>query len=146
MATSISLTIATQIVADFTASGLLPAFTAERRILPRNELKGLAEAGPKVLITPSNRQGERNTRGDRAYTHSIDVAVLAKVTVEESTEQEELDNLVENLSDWYYTHPLGNDLAASLDNHSSKFFDSQLLLNDKIFLVIITLNFLHYRE
>lgn len=147
MAKSISILIADQMVADLNASGLTPAFTAARRFLPRNELKGLAAGGYKVLIAPSDRQGERDTRGSRAYTHSIDLALLGKITTEESAEQEAIDKLIEDLTDWYFWNDLGGDRPERLDTVASKYlFDPGSLLEQKVFLSVTTYNWLATRE
>jgi len=150
MSTSVTIQICDQIVADLTAAvvaaQLAPTFTVERKFLPRGKLQDLITDGNTVIVAGSDRQGARETRAQRKYTHSIDLALIAKVTTEESTEQEALDKLAEDLLDWYFTHPLGSSRAETLDTVTSKFlFDPAELFTNKIFLSVMTLNFRAFR-
>lgn len=150
MSTSVTTQICDQIVADLTtavvAAQLAPSFTVERKFLPRGKLETIVAEGAKVIVAGSDRQGARETRGQRKYTHSIDLALIAKIATEESTEQEALDKLAEDLLDWFYTHPLGSSRSETLDTVTSKFlFDPAELFTSKIFLSVMTLNFRAFR-
>lgn len=150
MVTSVTIQICDQIVADLTAAvvavQLAPNFTVERKFLPRGKLETMVAQGNKVIVAGSDRQGARETRNQRKYTHSIDLALIAKVTTEESTQQEALDKLAEDLLDWYFTHPLGSNFAATLETVASKFlFEPPELFTNKIFLSVMTLNFRAFR-
>ena len=147
MAKSISIQIADQMVTDLAVSltGLTPAYTIARKFVPRKELETLSANGPCVLVAPSQRQGERDTRGQREYRHSIDIGLIAKLGSDEESDHEQLDKLIEDLTDWYFTHDLGGDRPETLDSVNSKFLFDPALAEGKIFLSVSTLDFLAQR-
>lgn len=147
MAKSISILIADQMALDLAAAetGFTPAYTVLRKFVPRKALEGLVAAAPILVIAPSERQGERDTRGQREYKHSIDIGIVAKLGADEEADQEVLDKLIEDLSDWYFTNSLGDDRPETLESMSSKYLFDVAAADAKIFLSVSTLVFLAQR-
>jgi len=136
---SIATDIADAVAAELNSGSFSQSFTAARLVLPRFELKDLAEL--KVSVVPKSLDMTGATRAASQYAVSVDVGIQKRVHDME-TETAQLGDLVDEIADFLRKRPLSETpFAAWATTQNDPVYDPQHLDQHRVFTSVLSVTY-----
>jgi len=135
-----TIDIADAVVFELNQSGLTPAFTAERMMLPKHTNEALSEL--KVTVVPKAAEMSRLNRSQVGVEVEIDVGVQQRLS-DIDAEGTELIELVENLIDYMATRSLSQVSGVQwMRTRNAPVYALDHLTKNCLFTSVITLTYM----
>ena len=135
-----TIDIADAVVFELNQSGLTPAFTAERMMLPKHTNEALSEL--KVTVVPKAAEMSRLNRSQVGVEVEIDVGVQQRLS-DIDAEGTELIELVENLIDYMATRSLSQVSGVQwMRTRNAPVYALDHLTKNRLFTSVITLTYM----
>jgi len=135
-----TIDIADAVVFELNQSGLTPAFTAERMMLPKHTNEALSEL--KVTVVPKAAEMSRLNRSQVGVEVEIDVGVQQRLS-DIDAEGTELIELVENLIDYMATRSLSQVSGVQwMRTRNDPVYALDHLTKNRLFTSVITLTYM----
>jgi len=131
--------IADAVVFELNQSGLVPTFTAERRLLPKYTNEALGTL--KVTVVPKSAEMSRLNRSQVGVEVEIDVGVQQRLS-DIDTDGPELIALVEDIVDYMATRPLSQAPGVQwVRSRNDPVYALDHLAENRLFTSVITLTY-----
>ena len=131
--------IADAVVFELNQSGLTPAFTAERKLLPKHTNEALGTL--KVTVVPKSAEMSRLNRSQVGVEVEIDVGVQQRLS-DIDTDGPELIALVEDIVDYMATRPLSQAPGVQwVRSRNDPVYALDHLAENRLFTSVITLTY-----
>jgi len=131
--------VADAVVFELNQSGLVPAFTAERKLLPKHTNEALGTL--KVTVVPRAVEMSRLNRSQVGVEVEIDVGVQQRLS-DIDAEGPELIELVENIIDYMATRALSQTAGVQwVRSRNDPVYALDHLVENRLFTSVITLTY-----